>query len=67
MELNGIHQLLAYAGDVNVLGENINTTKKNIEALLEATRKVGLEEIQRMLCVYESSPKCRTKSQFSNC
>jgi hypothetical protein len=31
LELNGQHQLLVYAGD-NVLSENKNTIKKNIEA-----------------------------------
>jgi hypothetical protein len=45
LELNGIHQFLGYADDVNILDGNIKTTKKNIEALLETSRKVGLEEI----------------------
>jgi hypothetical protein len=31
LKLNGTHQLLAYADDVNVWGRSIHTVKKNIE------------------------------------
>jgi hypothetical protein len=40
---NGTHQLMAYADDINMLGENINTITKKAEALLEAIKEVGLE------------------------
>jgi hypothetical protein len=40
---NGIHQLLAYADDVNLMGDNIDTIKKNMEALIDASKEVGLE------------------------
>jgi len=43
LKLNGTHQLLAYADDVNILGGSIHTLKKNAEALVAATRKIGLE------------------------
>jgi hypothetical protein len=41
--LNGTHQLLAYADDVTVVGENIDTIQKNTKALLYASKEVGLE------------------------
>ena len=43
MKLNGTHQLLAYADDVNILGGSIHTLKENAEALVAATREIGLE------------------------
>ena len=43
MKLNGTHQLLAYSDYVNVLGGSIHTLKENAEALVAATREIGLE------------------------
>jgi len=43
LKLNGTHQLLAYADDVNILGGSIHTLKENAEALVAATRENGLE------------------------
>ena len=41
--LIGTHQLLAYADDVNILGGSVDIVKKNAEALVAATKEIGLE------------------------
>ena len=43
LKLNGTHQLLAYADDVNILGGSIHTLKETAEALVAATGVIGLE------------------------
>jgi hypothetical protein len=43
LELNGTHQLLVYADDVNLLGDSVNTQKEKSETLLEVSRDIGLE------------------------
>jgi phage tail sheath gpL-like len=43
LKLNGTHQLLVYADDVNILGDNADTIKKNIQTLIDASKEVGLE------------------------
>jgi site-specific DNA-adenine methylase len=42
LKLNGTHQLLIYADDVNLLVDNINTIKKNKAALTDASMGVDL-------------------------
>jgi len=43
LKLNGTHQLLAYADDVNILGGSIHNLKQNAEASVAATSEIGLE------------------------
>jgi hypothetical protein len=43
LKLNGTHQLLVYADDINILGGSIHAVKKNTEALVVASKEIGLE------------------------
>jgi hypothetical protein len=43
LKLNGTDHLLAYADDVNLLGDNVDTIKENTETLTDASKEVGLE------------------------
>jgi 7,8-dihydro-6-hydroxymethylpterin-pyrophosphokinase len=43
LKFNEIHQLLSYADNVTVVGENIDTIKKNTEAFLNASKEVSTE------------------------
>jgi hypothetical protein len=52
-KIYGTHQLFAYVDDVNIVEANINTIKKNTEALSDASKEIGLavnpEETKYML------------------
>ena len=44
MKLSGTHQLLVYSYYVNILSSSVHTIKKNIEALVVASKEeIGLE------------------------
>jgi hypothetical protein len=43
LKLNRTHQILAYADDVNIVRENVDTIQNNTEALLDAGNEVGLK------------------------
>ena len=42
LKLNGTHQLVVYADDVNILGRSVYTIKKNTEALVVVSQEIGL-------------------------
>jgi hypothetical protein len=56
LKLNGTYQLLVYADDVNLLGDNIDTIKKNIETLIDVS-EVGWSGSK-----HRENQECRTKS-----
>jgi sorting nexin-29 len=43
LKFSGTRQLLAYADDVNLLGNNIDAINNNTETLIDASKEVGLE------------------------
>jgi hypothetical protein len=52
LKLNGTHPFLAYADDVNLLGDNTDTINKNPEIYINASREVGLEiNIEKTKCM----------------
>ena len=59
MKLNGTHQLLVYADDVNRLGGRVHTIQKNTEALLVASKESELE-------VNANTPKYMVMSRDRN-
>ena len=68
LKLNGTHQLLAYADDVNILGGSVHTVKENAEALLVATKEIGLEvnaDKTKYMLMYRDQNERR--SQNKNC
>jgi hypothetical protein len=42
LKLNGTCQLLAYADDMNVLGDNMESIKRNTGTLIDVSKEVGL-------------------------
>jgi hypothetical protein len=44
LKLNATHWLLLFTDDVNLLGGNIDTIKKNTGTLIVPSKKIGLEE-----------------------
>jgi hypothetical protein len=43
LKLNGTHQLLAYADNVNLLGDNVGTINNSKATFIDTSKEVGLE------------------------
>jgi hypothetical protein len=43
LKFDGTHQLLAYADDVNLQGDNVDTVKRNNYTLIDASKEDGPE------------------------
>jgi len=67
LKLYCTHQLLLYAGDVNMLGGSVHTIKKNTEYLVVASKEMGLEvnadKLSTLAC---SRSEHRTKSHYKD-
>ena len=67
LKLNGSHQLLVYADAINILGGSLHTIKKNTEAFVVASKKIGLEvNADKTKYVVPWRSECRTKSQYKD-
>jgi len=64
LKLNGTHQVLAYADDVNILGGSIYNLKKNPEALVDTTREIGLIKVLIKLSTW-SCLEIRMQDEFT--
>ena len=43
LDMNSKYQLLVYADDVNMLGENLHTVRENREIFIKGSKDIGLE------------------------
>jgi hypothetical protein len=51
LKQNGTHQLLVYVDDVNLLGDNIDTIKKNTETLTDTSKEVVEVHAEKTKCM----------------
>jgi hypothetical protein len=49
LKLNGTHQLLVYADNVNILGGSLRTLEENTAASVIASKEISLDKIQYMV------------------
>jgi len=59
LKLNGTHQILVHANDVNTLGRSVHSIEKNMEVLVVTSKETGLE-------VNADKTKYMVTSQYQN-
>jgi hypothetical protein len=65
--LNRTHQLLAYADDVKLLGDNITTINKKTYTLIDESKEVGLEvNVEKLSICWFLVTRSRPKSGNKN-
>jgi hypothetical protein len=63
LKVNGTHQLLVYADDVNLLGDNMGIIKKtHIVTSIDNSKEVGPEVDAEKSIFAVLSPECRANS-----
>jgi hypothetical protein len=60
---NGTHRFWAYADNVNIVGENIDTIQKNTKALLDASKEAGLKMNPEETKYYMLVSRCQKAGQ----
>ena len=62
LKLNGTHQLLVYADDVNILGGSVRSIKENTEALILASNEIGTDKTDKTKYTVMSRDKIAGRS-----
>ena len=66
LKLNGTHQLLVCVVDVSIMGERSHIIKENAEALVVASKEIGLEVNADILHGHILRSECSMKSQYED-
>ena len=53
LDMNGTHQVLAYADNVNLIGDDTRTIDRNADVLLNACNDIGLAVTQGKLSTWK--------------
>jgi hypothetical protein len=65
LKLNWTHQLLVYGDDVNLMGDNTGTIKRNTETITDAIKKFGLQ-VNAGKTMYMLLPRRQNAGEYLN-